>query len=337
MSRPHRFTVSRCLFITLTATVAAVCFAPALAHAARIDLRVMSFNVRTGNADDGDNSWVTPDPDKPDRREAVVTTIDTFNPDILGLQEDLGYQGDYIRNQMPRYTKFGRGANADGSGEHVSILYRTSRFTKLGQGTFWLSPNPNTAGSRYDGAQFARIVNWLELGDDNNPGFTFVIMNTHWEHGGADAKDAVRLQSATLMRAKMTQIAPDTPIIFTGDFNADQGSDEYRRMTGRDDWDDERFLIDTYRNLHSNDSDTVGTAPGFDGVGGTGRIDWMLNTENFDVLEANIVRTSFDGRYPSDHFPINATIVPMPEPAGLALLGLTVGGGMLRRRREDLG
>jgi endonuclease/exonuclease/phosphatase family metal-dependent hydrolase len=303
--------------------------------AARIDLRVMSFNIRTGSANDGDNSWVTSDPNKPDRREIVVSAIDSFNPDILGLQEDLDYQGDYLRNQMPRYTKFGRGAKADpDNGEFVSILYRTSRFEKIRQGTFWLSPTPNVAGSQYPDAEFPRIVNWLELSDNNNPGFNFVIFNTHWEHGGSALKDAVRQQSATLMRQRMVSIAGDLPMIFTGDFNADQGDDPYRRMTGRDNFDNARFLTDTYRNTH-DDGDTVGTAPGFDGKGGTGRIDWILHDDpSFDTVEANIDRTSYEGRFPSDHFPINATIIPVPEPSAcLAAFGLVAGGTLLTRPR----
>jgi len=297
MIRPLRaYLESRCFVFTFTVLAVVICIVPEAAQAQlRQDLRVMSFNIRTGSADDGDNSWVTPSTSVPDRRDIVVQSIDTFNPDILGLQEDLNYQG---------------------------------------QGTFWLSPTPNRAGTKFDGAQFARIVNWLELSDKNNPGFKFVVMNTHWEHGGADAKAGVRLESATLMRAKMTEIAPNLPIIFTGDFNADQGSDEYRRLTGRDNVNSER-LVDTYRNLHPGDSDTVGTAPGFDAVGGTGRIDWILNTQDFSVLSANIDRTSYDGRYPSDHFPINATLIPVPEPAGLALLGMIAGGMLLRRRGND--
>jgi len=336
MIRPLRaYLESRCFVFTFTVLAVVTCIVPEAAQAQlRQDLRVMSFNIRTGSADDGDNSWVTPSTSVPDRRDIVVQSIDTFNPDILGLQEDLNYQGNFLTGEMPRYTKFGVGADGDGTGEFVSILYRTSRFTKNRQGTFWLSPTPNRAGTKFDGAQFARIVNWLELSDKNNPGFKFVVMNTHWEHGGADAKAGVRLESATLMRAKMTEIAPNLPIIFTGDFNADQGSDEYRRLTGRDNVNSER-LVDTYRNLHPGDSDTVGTAPGFDGVGGTGRIDWILNTQDFSVLSANIDRTSYDGRYPSDHFPINATLIPVPEPAGLALLGMIAGGMLLRRRGND--
>ena len=43
-------------------------------------LRVMSYNIRLGVADDGTNSW-------PNRREATGAMLDCVQPDIFGVQE----------------------------------------------------------------------------------------------------------------------------------------------------------------------------------------------------------------------------------------------------------
>lgn len=51
------------------------------------DLRVMTFNVRYGEADDGINAW-------PKRRDLMVEVIRREHPDILGTQELLSPQGD---------------------------------------------------------------------------------------------------------------------------------------------------------------------------------------------------------------------------------------------------
>jgi endonuclease/exonuclease/phosphatase family metal-dependent hydrolase len=309
---------------------AAAAFMPSEALAQRTDLRVMSFNIRV-DTEFGANRWDL-------RKDLVVDVIRDYNADILGMQEDESHQGTFIRNELgSRYTRFGRSvnANANGGGEYNSILYRTSRFTALRSGTFWLSTTPNTAGSISWGADFARTANWIELEDNNNPGFSFVVMNTHWEHGSHGA--TARLNSATLMRQKMTQLAPGIPVMFTGDFNGDQGGAAYQRMTGRDNFDDERFLIDTYRNRHPEDSGTVGTAHGFDGIAGDGRIDWILHDEDsFTTVDATIIRTHDNGRYPSDHFPITATLEPVivPEPATAALALAAAAVGVLRRRQR---
>jgi hypothetical protein len=82
----------RCLPI---AVLAALCFlyAPGQSDKQPLDVRVMSYNIRYGTAQDGDNHW-----DK--RKEFLVETIQAFNPDLLGTQETLGFQRDYRKLQM---------------------------------------------------------------------------------------------------------------------------------------------------------------------------------------------------------------------------------------------
>src|SRR5688572_3528346 len=60
------------------------------------DVRVMSFNIRYGTADDGENHW-------DQRREFLIETIREFDPDLLGTQETLGFQKEYIAEQLPEY------------------------------------------------------------------------------------------------------------------------------------------------------------------------------------------------------------------------------------------
>jgi endonuclease/exonuclease/phosphatase family metal-dependent hydrolase len=287
----------------LVTTLVALAFAPSRVAAAQqppLGLRVMSFNIRVDTGG-GPNRWEL-------RRDNVVKVIDDFDPDLLGMQEDREHQDKYILNKLPRYSKFGRAANPKVASEENAILYRADRFTELRSGTFWLSETPDKPGSRSWGSK-VRSVNWVELADLGNPGLVFVVMNTHWENGPSGGK--ARLQSASIMRQKMAEIAPDVPVVFTADFNADQGSAPYDRMTGRDGNDNRRFLIDTYRNRHADESDKVGTAHRFTGKAGKGRIDWILHDDGFDTLAADIVRASFNGRYPSDHFAITATLEPV--------------------------
>ena len=83
---------------------------PSMAGAAAPELRVMSFNIRYGTASDGENHW-------DHRREFVVSTIRAFNPDLLGTQETLGFQRDYLAEHLPEYEVLGVGRNdgkADG-------------------------------------------------------------------------------------------------------------------------------------------------------------------------------------------------------------------------------
>jgi len=294
------------------------------ASAATGDLRVMSFNIRTANAaNDGVNDW------DGNRKNLVEQTIRNYAPDLVGLQEDLERQHNFLANEFPGFELVGRGVNGADDGEYVSLMYRRSRFDELRRGHFWLSETPNEVASKSWESSQPRMVTWLELRDKQLPRYTFVIMNTHWDHVSSEA----RVESATLMRQKIRELSFRIPVIVTGDFNADQGGAAYDRMRGIDNFDTVRNLQDTYRNIHPGDAGTVGTAHGFDGRAGDGRIDWILHDNDFTTIDANIDRTSFDGLYPSDHFPINAIIRPVPEPSGLALLGIAALG--LRRARRN--
>ena len=52
-----------------------------------------------------------------------------------------------------------------------------------------------------------------------------------------------------------------------------------------------------------------GTFTGFVLTATTGpKIDYILVPPGAEVIDAAIVRTSRDGRYPSDHFPVTATV-----------------------------
>lgn len=90
--------VARLLFVT--AMVA--CTALNSAALAAQTLRVMTFNVRTGVANDGPNDWSH-------RRDLMVHTIGEQRPDVLGTQELNKFQGDYIVSKLPHYVWFGIG------------------------------------------------------------------------------------------------------------------------------------------------------------------------------------------------------------------------------------
>jgi endonuclease/exonuclease/phosphatase family metal-dependent hydrolase len=67
-------------------------------------------------------------------------------------------------------------------------------------------------------------------------------------------------------------------------------------------------FVDSFRARHP-DAKEVGTFNGFK-IGQTAgeKIDFVFVEPGTDVLDAAIVRTSRDGRYPSDHFPVTARV-----------------------------
>lgn len=263
------------------------------------DVRVMSFNIRYGTAPDGDNRWEK-------RKEFLVSTIKAFDPDLLGTQETLFFQRDYLAANLPEYDVFGVGRD-DGreKGEMTAVYFKRSRFEKLDGGHFWLSETPDRAGSKSWDSSLTRMVTWVKLRDRLNPkAKTILLFNTHFDHRGAQA----RVESARLLRRRVVEMGRSSSVIVTGDFNAGEGTEPYRALF--DSIDGERSpLGDTYRIAYPGRATNEGTYSGFRADSSNGpRIDWIAASKDWRVIKAAIDRTAREHRTPSDHFPVTAVL-----------------------------
>ncbi|NIV91224.1 hypothetical protein GWN42_00090 [candidate division KSB1 bacterium] len=262
----------------------------------------MSFNIRYGTADDGDNNWQY-------RKELVFDVLRTRRPDILGLQEALRFQMDEILSapEMPAYEEIGV-AREDGKkkGEYSPILYFKDRFTSKASGTFWFSETPNIPSISWD-AKHKRICTWARL-QENETRRTFYVYNLHLDNESVlSRKNSVQL----LIRRIANRRYPD-PVMVTGDFNAGETDPIIKYLTGdaRLDGEDNSILLtDTHRVLHPEETD-AGTVHGWSGRRDTEKIDYIfMSASDLDeVLKANIIYTQKRGRFPSDHYPIQARL-----------------------------
>lgn len=261
------------------------------------DVRVMSYNIRYGSANDGENSWSK-------RKAFLIETINAFNPDLLGTQETLASQRDDLVAGLKGYGMLAVGRD-DGkeSGEMMALFYRESRFEKLDGGHFWLSETPDIPGSKSWDSSLPRMVTWVKLRDRNAPKLSpIAYFNTHFDHRGPRA----RLESANLIRRKILELGKGCRIIVSGDFNSAEGRPPYKVLFADG-------LRDTYRAAHPAKFEGEGTFPNFRaGVTEGARIDWIGCSPDWEVKEASIDRTARDGRTPSDHYPITAVLRATP-------------------------
>ena len=65
--------------------------------------------------------------------------------------------------------------------------------------------------------------------------------------------------------------------------------------------------VDSFRQLYPGATD-VGTFNGFEGTTTGDKIDYIGCPDNLEVLDTAIGHTNTNGRYPSDHFPVIATV-----------------------------
>lgn len=259
-------------------------------------LRVMSFNVRNSNAQDGEDAW-------PRRTELFFATIAAFGPDLIGFQEVLALQYDAIAARMPGYALSGV-ARDDGQrkGEWSCLGYRKARFTAVAEGNFWLSETPDVIGSKSWDAAITRICSWVRL-RETATGKEFVFANTHFDHRGVIA----RQEASRVISARLPKIATNLPALLTGDLNIDEDNPAYAVLVKPAAPDAIRW-IDSFRAVHpQRDPDEV-SFHGFKGGTKGSRIDFIFHTDHWIATEAAIDRTAKAGRYPSDHYAVTAVV-----------------------------
>jgi endonuclease/exonuclease/phosphatase family metal-dependent hydrolase len=260
---------------------------PPAAH----DLRVMTFNVRYGEAPDGVNAW-------PNRRDLMVKVIREEHPDILGTQELLTPQGDFLKQHLPGYTWFGMGRNGNeinqNSNEHMGVFYDTKRLEVLESGNFWLSDTPDKPGSIGPGLLMPRMVTWAKF-RDRRSGKEFYYYDTHFPYRDGKEAEATRERCAEQIRRRMASLPASLPFILTGDFNTTPDSRTHASLT--EDLHDARTSAPRREGPDATFHDFTGHADK--------RIDWIL----YRGVKAEAVRTitTHEGKvYPSDHFPVVA-------------------------------
>lgn len=273
--------------------------APA-AFAAQVSLDVMTFNIRTSNVDDGANAW-------PRRRDLVVETIARAAPQIVGLQEALDEQIEYLDAMLPDYRWIGvdRGLNGGvGLSEYTPIFYRHRELSPIASGNFWLTdtpdvpPPPRRPGRRFRRPR-GRIVTWARFYHQAS-GREVYAFNTHLTL----RRGPRQYDSARLIADRVAALPTDSAVVVTGDFNAGAGDTEtWRILTARglrDAW-----LAADERHGPPFTSNGFGPPPPYHEVW---RIDWILVGGPLVVHTARTVLHSENGRYPSDHYPVAARL-----------------------------
>ena len=256
-------------------------------------LRVMSFNIRFNNPDDGEDAW-------PNRRDRVAQLIRFHDADVVGVQEALLGQLQDLQERLPEYDWVGVG-RADGKqeGEYSAIIYRDDRLALLDHDTFWLSETPQEVGSVGWDAALERIVTWARF-RDRRTGEVFFHFNTHFDHRGEEA----RRESAALILEQIDEIAgSDVPVVLTGDFNALEDSAPYRILTGSD------GLRDAYYASKRDHYGPSSTWTGFEEIAEGRRIDYVFVNDEVEVLQHGIITDRWGEHFPSDHLPVLAEIV----------------------------
>jgi len=245
-------------------------------------VRAMTFNIRYGTADDGENHWSL-------RKELVFDMLAGHAADVIGLQEVLDFQLKEMKRALPQYMAASSGRD-DGkrAGEACSILYRADRFTLADSGTFWFSNTPWKPGSKHWGNELPRICTWVRL-TEIEEGKSFYVYNLHLDHKSPNS----RQYSLNLLAGQIAKRKHTDPVVVMGDFNMDV-DDAAMAALG---------MTDVWQYLHP-DQPSLTTYHDFGRKPNGPCVDHVLIDASAEIIEAAIDARTFGGRYPSDHFPL---------------------------------
>ena len=250
-------------------------------------LKVMSYNIRLGSANDGTNSWGL-------RYPATAEMIEDQIPDIFGVQEALASQIRFIEDNFVNYKSVGVGRE-DGKkdGEHMSIFWNKKTVSLLKWGTFWLSETPEKPSMGWDAA-CKRTATWA-LMKCKKTGKKFYYVNTHLDHKGVEAQK----NGLKLIVDRIDDINPEGyPMILTGDFNITPDNPNLVELDSK---------MQSVRKV-AEKTDNHDT---FNGWGkGKGVIDYIYASGFSAYPEYQTVTKRYaDRKFVSDHYPICAVLV----------------------------
>ncbi len=255
------------------------------------DTRLMTYNIRYDNPNDGVNAWNH-------RKSDVISLLRNHAPDILGIQEALPNQVTDLGNAMPEYGHVGVGRDSGNAGEATTIFFRNDRFTVIVSGTFWLSATPDVPSRGWDAA-LNRICTY-GLFEDRQSKRRFWVFNSHFDHQG----DIAKVESVRLILSKIKRLnAQDYPLLLMGDFNSTPNTAPVDLLKER--------MHDSRDISRSEPVGPFGTFNGFNSEQPvSSRIDYIFTDKinQVKVISHAVLEDLNNGRYPSDHLPVLAVI-----------------------------
>ena len=196
-----------------------------------LDIRFMSFNIRTGGKSDGStdepgHEWATV------RKPAVFKMFGEIDPDIAVLQECRQEQLNDFEATLTGYSYFRYACDGvlksgatescttnifKNSGARNVIMVKKSAYDMVEWGRFWLSDTPSVV-STFPETESKKVTLWVKLRERATKKDIYVF-NIHFITPG---KGDCLLKCANCTVEQMKSILGDTalPVFLAGDFNA---------------------------------------------------------------------------------------------------------------------
>ncbi|ARI76374.1 endonuclease/exonuclease/phosphatase family protein [Halobacillus mangrovi] len=262
-----------------------------------MDLRIMTYNLRVDLPQDGMNSWTH-------RADKVYRMLKKHEPLVLGAQEALIHMIKDLENRFSDYRWIGEGRRGGTSDEFCPIFYNHEVLECVDSGQFWLSDQPEVPNSISWDSDFPRICTWGHFQSRENPFDNFIVYNTHLDHISQPARENGIALIWERMHSHYRE--KNIPIVLTGDLNSQPDDRVIQFLRGNASI---RVLTKDLQDSYAVLNETLGnTFHSFQGGSEGAPIDYIFCTQDVKVLKTEIDRNAYDGRYPSDHYPVISKI-----------------------------
>ncbi len=249
-------------------------------NAKNFSVNVMTYNVLS-DMGNGRGS---------DARARMVETILENNVDVLGTQEDSADNSEYFLENLENYDVY-KGELDDGN----YIYWRKDKFNVVKKSYLFLSDTPVTP-SKFSGASANTTMSYVIL-EDKTTAKQFLLVNVQADE---KANDKVRTQQMKVVAEQVEKINKnDLPVIVLGDLNT-AATDILSQ--------NKSFALSS--KVAKSKGDSKGTlVNSFTERDATSVHDCIIvNTDSVCTDYYTVVNNIKDGKYPSDHLPVLATV-----------------------------
>lgn len=253
------------------------------------------------------------------RKNLIMPLVGFHGFDIVGMQEPMGFQVDYLASQSDKYAVAGQivrnltleevskasaTKNIDNMLRNMNnpIFYRRDKFELLDSGKFYFSETPDKAergfSKKFDSI---RSCVWAKFRHIES-GRKFHFFNIHL---CIEKNIEGHKPSAELLVKKIREITKGGTFFVSGDFNETRDKDASLVMRGSLIAKDarENSLSKPYGTTRSTFNDYKNISQG------DSPIDFIYVSNDVIVLNFGTYTDHIDGLVPSDHYPISAKVL----------------------------
>lgn len=248
------------------------------------EVTVMSYNIRCYAPEDTfKKSWFY-------RADLVIENIASQEPDVIAFQEVNPIHLKFLKTHLKGYSFVNAYRTKTGTKEGLAIAYRTELFEALNDGYYWISDTPEKESKDW-GTAFPRIALYATL-KNVKTGKTFTVVDVHLDHVSQEArKEGMRV----LVEQK--EKLGFSSMILLGDMNDYEDSLMYKQAIDSGLLDAKNVADDVYAGSGC-------TYQKFGAKLNERRIDYFFLTPDIGVSSYSVADKTYDGVYPSDHFPL---------------------------------